>query len=242
MDIVTLALAKKGAKQYTDTAINNLPKGVVYRGSVNYFKDLPNNAEIGECYSVLYDGETGTKPLGVEYVWGLNTATSTEEWIAFGPDLSDYVKFTNYATANTGGVIKIGSYGGDIDNSGKIRCNVYDYTVYPNVSNNAFISKGTLENVITGKGLVSNTDYANSNTGGVIKVSTPIGTDINEAGVVYATSINYNSYSSASNNLFVSKGTLENVITGKDLTTKSYVDGLVGDVGTLVDAINGEVI
>lgn len=65
------------------------------------------------------------------------------------------VSTTDYATSSTGGVIKIGSYGGDVDSSGKIRCNVYDYNSYPNVSNNAFISKGTLENVITGKELVS---------------------------------------------------------------------------------------
>lgn len=35
---------------------------------------------------------------------------------------------------------------------------------------------------------------------------------------------------------------LENVITGKDLTTKTYVDGLVGDIDTALDTINGEVI
>lgn len=70
-------------------------------------------------------------------------------------DLATYVENTDYATDSVGGVIKIGSYGGDVDSSGKIRCNVYDYNSYPNVSNNAFISKGTLENIITGKELVS---------------------------------------------------------------------------------------
>ena len=60
MDVVTLALAKKGAKQYTDTVINNLPKGVVYKGSVNYYNDLPNNANLGDCYTVLYTGTSGT--------------------------------------------------------------------------------------------------------------------------------------------------------------------------------------
>lgn len=90
MDIVTLALAKKGAKSYTDTVIENLPKGVVYKGSVNYYTDLPNNASIGDCYTVLYKGTSGTDASGAEYVWGTNTATSTNEWIQIGADLSGY--------------------------------------------------------------------------------------------------------------------------------------------------------
>ena len=68
MDVVTLALAKKGAKSYTDTVINNLPKGVVYRGSVNYYADLPSTAALGDCYTVAYKGTTGTEPYGAEYV------------------------------------------------------------------------------------------------------------------------------------------------------------------------------
>ena len=68
MDVVTLALAKKGAKQYTDAVISNLPKGVVYKGSVNYYNDLPNNANLGDCYTVLYAGTSGTTAFGAEYV------------------------------------------------------------------------------------------------------------------------------------------------------------------------------
>ena len=61
-------------------------------------------------------------------------------------------------------------------------------------------------------------------------------------GYIFATNYNYSTYMSASNNNFISKGTLENVITGKDLTTKAYVDGLVGDISSALDTINGEVI
>ena len=90
MDLVTLSLARNKAKQYTDAAIGNLPKGVVYKGSVNYYVDLPNNAELGDCYTVLYKETAGTEPSGIEYVWGVNTATGINEWTAFGPDLSEY--------------------------------------------------------------------------------------------------------------------------------------------------------
>lgn len=104
MDVVTLALAKKSAKSYTDTVINNLPKGVVYRGSVNYYADLPSAAALGDCYTVVYKGTTGTEPYGAEYVWGLNTATNIREWIKIGEDinLSDYatIEYVNGIVGN----------------------------------------------------------------------------------------------------------------------------------------------
>lgn len=87
---------------------------------------------------------------------------------------------------------------------------------------------------------VSNTDYATSETGGVIK--TGYGLNLNESGIIYAVNNTYNDYLSKGVNYAIGKGTLENVITGKDLTTKSYVDGLVGDINTALDTINGEVI
>ena len=86
---------------------------------------------------------------------------------------------------------------------------------------------------------VKNTDYATNSKGGVIKTSSAYGTQTGSgllAGVTYS----YADYQNKSQNAFISKGTLENVITGKDLTTKAYVDGLVGDIGTILDNINGE--
>lgn len=64
------------------------------------------------------------------------------------PDLSDYVKNTDYASANKGGVIKSG-YGLNADNNGIVNCS-YARTPqqYENYSNYNFISKGTLENVL----------------------------------------------------------------------------------------------
>ena len=70
MDIVTLTLAKKGAKKYTDEVVEGLGKGIVYKGAVDYYNNLPNNASIGDCYSILYKGTSGTDPSGLEYIWG----------------------------------------------------------------------------------------------------------------------------------------------------------------------------
>ena len=64
---------------------------------------------------------------------------------------------------------------------------------------------------------VKNTDYATSNKGGVIRTSNGLG--INNSGLPYASVYTYSSYQSTNNNLFIGKGTLENVITGKNLET-----------------------
>ena len=86
------------------------------------------------------------------------------------------------------------------------------------------------------------TDYASDSNGGVIKTSGYWGTITGSTGHLLASIIPYSSYPSKEDNIFISKGTLENVIAGKGLTTKSYVDGLVGDIATALDTIQGEVI
>lgn len=85
------------------------------------------------------------------------------------------------------------------------------------------------------------TDYASSSTAGVILTNSSMATGTSN-GLLFSNIKTYQEYQSAGNNMFVGKGTLENVITGKGLTTKSYVDGLVGDIDSVLDAINGEVI
>lgn len=98
MDIITLALAKKGAKQYTDNAIAGLGKGVIYKGAVDYYNDLPNNASIGDCYSVLYKGTSGNESSGLEYVWGKISGQGSASWIQLGADIADFENSNNKVT------------------------------------------------------------------------------------------------------------------------------------------------
>ena len=86
MDVVTLGAALKGAKVYTDATIAPLLGGVHYRGSVNYFDNLPSNPAEGDAYTVKYSGSSGTSPDGTEYVWALDTDDNTYKWIGFSPD------------------------------------------------------------------------------------------------------------------------------------------------------------
>lgn len=113
---------------------------------------------------------------------------------------------------------------------------VYDEYIY--VSNN-WEHIGSTQVDLTN--YVQNTDYATSSTGGVIKIGVN-GTSLDTSQRIQANSINYATYQQQGNTFFISKGTLENVITGKDLTTKSYVDGLVGDISNAIDLINGEIL
>ena len=90
---------------------------------------------------------------------------------------------------------------------------------------------------------VQNTDYATESTGGVVRVNpNTYGISITNNGILYARNTSYNDYLNTNNNHAISKGTLEGVITGKDLTTKAYVDGLVGDIATAIDEIQGEIV
>lgn len=230
------------------------------------------------------------------------TATDKTNWDAKldTDDLTDYVKNTDYATGGTAGVVKIAySEGSDVSSTGYLRGIARTYADYPNLNNTYIISKGTLENVIEGKGLVSNTDYATENTGGVVRAG-PIssGYEVSQtgatAGRLGARILTYTQYQ---NNLytngFVGKGTLENVITGKGLvsdtdyattnkggvikpanyfqvagdgtvycaglaynvyqlvsgytfiskgTLENVLNARIGDISSIIDAINGEVV
>lgn len=93
---------------------------------------------------------------------------------------------------------------------------VYDEYIYVS---NAWEHIGSTEVDLTN--YVTNTDYASNNTGGVIKTSTGNAIATSSSGYLYANRVNYSDYSSSSDNMFISKGTLENVITGKGLITSS---------------------
>lgn len=85
------------------------------------------------------------------------------------------------------------------------------------------------------------TDYATGSKGGVIKRSTTYATNMSNDGVLYASTKTYADYPNLNGNAFISKGTLENVVTGKQLTNKTYVDNadnLKEDKSNKVTSIN----
>lgn len=133
-------------------------------------------------------------------------------------DLVDgLVSFTDYANESKAGVIKpnSASYGTNVSStSGVLYGSTKTYQDYQSFNANGFISKGTLENVITGKGLVSNTNYASNDKGGVIKLRNDFATNVYN-GALYASTKTYEEYASLNNGGFIGKGTLENVLTAR---------------------------
>lgn len=110
--------------------------------------------------------------------------------------------------------------------------NYYDEYIY---TNNNWEKIGDTEIDLTN--YVQNTDYATSSKGGVIKIDQNYGLRVSN-GTLVGYGVNYTDYGNALNQLVIDKGTLENVITGKDLTTKAYVDGLVGDIESILETLD----
>lgn len=95
-DLVARAMAAN-AKAYAEAAIAAIPRGILYKGEVSYYSDLPTaTAEVGDCYTVKYTGTSGTNPDGNEYVFGASGGTNT--WIKLGPEDSGGLFYCTYGT------------------------------------------------------------------------------------------------------------------------------------------------
>ena len=106
--------------------------------------------------------------------------------------------------------------------------------------NNLLDNKADAEDIPDLTNYVKNTDYATSSKGGVIKILDTNGTYLQGSGAIACGTYTYSNYQNQGGQTFIGKATLENVITGKQLTDKTYVDGLVGDISSAIDLINGE--
>ena len=86
IDTIARGLGAKGLQEANraNARLDALPKGLVYRGAVDYYNDLPSGAEVGDTYTVKYKGSSGSIPDGNEYAWGDNGGTNA--WIKIGKD------------------------------------------------------------------------------------------------------------------------------------------------------------
>jgi hypothetical protein len=160
--ILAVAMAVKKAKAYTDSKTSGLSGGVNYKGSVNYYSNLPANPEEGDAYTVKYAGSSGAVVDGTEYVWGLNTDTNTMEWIEWSKDC--------YTKAETDSLLN--GKQSTIDRSHKLASDLVDDTS----STNKFATQAQLDQIETNKTNISNkigaSDYATQTTGGTVRVWT----------------------------------------------------------------------
>lgn len=142
--------------------------------SAIYLVPLENPTEEGNNYA--------------EYVY-INNQWELLGKIGVHVDLTDYVKFTDIASSSKAGVVKVNNTYGLTISSDTLVGNAKSYANYSAFNDSLVISKGTLENVITGKGLITNTV----------------------------------------NNL-------------TNYYTKTEIDNTIGDINSVLDTINGEVI
>ena len=109
-------LAVKKAKAYVDKLIGGLSKGgLVWKGAVNYYSNLPTNAADGDCYTVKYAGSSGTKVDGTEYAWG--NLDGSLQWIPLGPDVE--TKMDKVPEATAGNIPVFDDNGGIIDSDSR---------------------------------------------------------------------------------------------------------------------------
>ena len=151
-------------------------------------------------------------PLTSEQVKAINSGITLELVSKLqGIDLTDYVKNTDYAGDNAGVIRAYEHYGIKVNaQNGNTSSPEKTYIQYQSSNNEMFISKGTLENVITGKGLVSNTDYATTDKPGLFQAGNDLYLD-ESTHKTYADTLSYTNYSSRGNGSFIGKGTLENI-------------------------------
>lgn len=88
---------------------------------------------------------------------------------------------------------------------------------------------------------ISSNDYASSDKGGTIKVSDDANLAIGETGVIYPKTSSFEEYEGKNANSFVSKGSLENVIVGKELTNKEYVAGEIELIQNEIQTVKDKV-
>lgn len=154
------------------------------------------------------------------------------------PDMSNYVSKTEilaYPTYSdvatpyqTGVIMGNADKGFQVNEVGRPYAITYVDSQYPGLGNDTFIGKGTLNNVLDE--YVKNTDYASNSVGGVFKTNSSYGTTIGSGtanGSLICLVKNYTDYSNSNDYLFVSKGTLENVLTAR-----------IGDIQTLLDNLD----
>ena len=111
--------------------------------------DITNNVISNTQTSAEWGNITGTLSDQTDLTTALAGKADTSDI----PDLTGYIKNTDYATSSTGGVVMVDPTYGLKLSSGLLMGNAKSYANYSSFNDTLVISKGTLENVITGKGL-----------------------------------------------------------------------------------------
>lgn len=172
------ANAKVPLSQINDSLIGNVNYQGLYDASTNtpnldtvapkghyYITSVKGTAqgisfEVGDW--IISNGTSWDKVDNTDAVSSVNGRTGNVVITKEDIDLSEYTKFTDYATTEKSGTIKtVDSFATDVDGSGFLYAKSKTADNYNTSSDNIFISKGTLENIKSDyvkAGVVSNSN------------------------------------------------------------------------------------
>ena len=133
------------------------------KGTISSGKDMSGDIDTKELHGMSSSSINEKDPLFKSSPAYNITNEDIEKWNNSGVDLTDYVKNTDYANSNKGGVFKTApSFATNVTSDGYLVNSTKTYNDYQNASGNMFVSKGTLDNVIVGKNLVSDDNYVHT--------------------------------------------------------------------------------
>lgn len=140
----------KKSETFTKQEVNNLISAITTM-DIQVVQTLPVQDISTTTIYLVPKATTEQNDFYDEYIYVSNS------WEHIGStevDLTDYVKNTDYPDNNEAGVIRVGaSYGTNVSSTGHLIGSIRTYANYSTAGNYMLISKGTLENVITGKEL-----------------------------------------------------------------------------------------
>ena len=201
--------------------------------SLSIVDELPLAGEKMTLYLVPKEGTNND--VYDEYIW-IEQTSSFEHLGTTAVDLTDYVKNTDYATADVGGVVKIsGNYFGLAFNGSnqlyvnkatdaEVTAKTSHYKPIVPANLDLAVKTGVTTNTLeltddekasarTWLGAIGSTNYATSSKGGVIKTSQTYGVQVGASGALNGFVETLAGLASRNNHAFISKGTLENVLT-----------------------------
>lgn len=162
----------------------------------------------------------------------VNVPTKTSElendsgFLTEHQSLDDYVKNTDYAGGSVSGVVKTSNnYGVGTSTNGYLQASIKTASQYKSMSDNGIIGKGTLENVLADKGYITELPIATREQLGVIKVDSAQATTTgSQSGVLKASVLTAEQIATYQDTAFISKGTLNNILTDRGYITSDDVE------------------
>lgn len=140
----------------THIDLTNDLASVAFTGSYDDLADTPTIPTVNDATLTIQQNGTNVQTFTANQS---TNATANIIVPTFTSDLSNdsgFISESDYASSLHGGTIKAGVNSYDINSVGQLYAETQSYADYGTMANTNFIGKGTLENVLSGKGYITN--------------------------------------------------------------------------------------